>query len=229
MPDETTATDVMTRDLFVGRQREMETLSAALEGALAGRGGMVMLVGEPGIGKTRTAEQFAARAAQHGAQVFWGRCYEEPGAPPFWPWVQALRAYVQAHDTETLRAEMGAGAADIADIVPEVRAHLSDLQPPPHFEDPAQARFRLFDSIGSFLHRAAERQPVVLFLDNLHWADAPSLRLLTFLAPELEASRVLVVGSYRDVELSRQHPLSNTLGELTRLPRFQRAAAWPRS
>jgi DNA-binding CsgD family transcriptional regulator len=82
MPDETTATDVMRRDLFVGRQRELETLWAALEGALAGRGGMVMLVGEPGIGKTRTAQQFAAHAAQRGAPVFWGRCYEEPGAPP---------------------------------------------------------------------------------------------------------------------------------------------------
>jgi predicted ATPase len=222
MPDETGTPHSMTRDLFVGRQREMQALRAALEDSLSGRGGLVMLVGESGIGKTRTAQQFAVHAAQYGVQVLWGRCYEEPGAPPFWPWVQALRAYVQAHDTATLRAEMGAGAADIADIVPEVRVHLSDLQPPPHFEDPAQARFRLFDSIGSFLHRAAERQSVVLFLDNLHWADAPSLRLLTFLAPELEASRVLVVGSYRDVELSRQHPLSNTLGELTRQPRFQR-------
>jgi predicted ATPase len=100
--------------------------------------------------------------------VFWGRCYEEPGAPPFWPWVQALRAFLQAHDTETLRAEMGAGAADIAEIVSEVRERLADLQPPPHFDDPAQARFRLFDSIRSFLQYTAQRHPVVLFLDNLH-------------------------------------------------------------
>jgi predicted ATPase len=129
---------------------------------------------------------------------------------------------VQAHDAETLRAEMGAGAADIAEIVPEVREHLPDLQRPLHFDDPAQARFRLFDSIRSLLQHAAQRRPVVLLLDNLHWADTPSLRLLAFLAPELESGRVLVVGSYRDVELSRQHPLSNTLGELARHPRFDR-------
>ena len=78
MPDETTATDVMTRDLFVGRQREMETLSAALGGALAGHGGMVMLVGEPGIGKTRTAQQFAARAAQHGRRCSGGAVMRSP-------------------------------------------------------------------------------------------------------------------------------------------------------
>jgi DNA-binding CsgD family transcriptional regulator/tetratricopeptide (TPR) repeat protein len=222
MLDYKRASDRMAQGLFVGRQREMETLQAALEGVLAGRGGLVMLVGEPGIGKTRTAQQFSVHAAQRGAQVLWGRCSEEPGAPPFWPWVQPLRAYVQAHDTETLRAEMRAGAADIAEIVPDVRARLADLQSPPHVEDPAQARFRLFDSIRSFLQHAAQRQPIVLFLDNLHWADAPSLRLLAFLASELESSPGLIVGSYRDVELSRQHPLSHTLGELTRQPHFQR-------
>src|SRR3712207_586325 len=99
MPDETGTPDSMTRDLFVGRQREMQALRAALEDSLSGRGGLVMLVGEPGIGKTRTVQQFAVHAAQCGVQVLWGRCHEEPGAPPFWPWAQALRAYVQAHDT----------------------------------------------------------------------------------------------------------------------------------
>ena len=136
--------------------------------------------------------------------------------------MQALRAFVQAHDTAALCAEMGASAANIADTIPEVRERCSDLPPPPRVDDPAQARFRLFDAIRSFLHQAARRHPVVLILDNLHWADTPSLRLLAFLAPELESSQVLVVGSYRDGELSRRHPLSDTLGELTRQPRFQR-------
>jgi predicted ATPase len=222
MFDDTHLADRLAYGLFVGRQREMEMLQLALEAAWAGRGGLVMLVGEPGIGKTRTAQQFAMHAAQHGAQVLWGRCSEEPGAPPFWPWVQAIRTYVQAQETETLRDDLGASAADIAEIVPELRARLADLQPPPHLDEPAQARFRLFDSVGSFLQHAARRQPMMLFLDNLHWADAASLRLLASLAPALETGRVLVVGSYRDVELSRQHPLSNTLGELTRQPRFQR-------
>ena len=94
--------------------------------------------------------------------------------------------------------------------------------PPARFEDPEQARFRLFDSVTTFLHNAAASHPLVLILDNLQWADKPSLLLLEFLALELGRSRLLVVGTYRDVELSRQHPLSETLGELTRERPLQR-------
>jgi class 3 adenylate cyclase/ATP/maltotriose-dependent transcriptional regulator MalT len=208
--------------LFVGRQSEMESLQTALDDALAERGGLVMLVGEPGIGKTRIAEELADHAAKRRAEVLWGRCYEESGAPPFWPWVQAIRSYCRDRDGEMLRAEMGAGIADIADIVPEVRQRLPDVPATARLDDPAQARFRLFDSIASFLRNICHRQPVVLIFDDLHWADAPSLRLLQFLAPEVADSRLLLVGTYRDVELSRQHPLSDALGALARLPRFRR-------
>jgi DNA-binding NarL/FixJ family response regulator len=117
---------------------------------------------------------------------------------------------------------MGAGAADIAVIVPEVRERLPDLLPPRRFEDPEQARFRLFDAVTTFLHTAADSHPLVLILENLHWADKSSLLLLEFLALELGRSRLLVLGTYRDVELSRQHPLSETLGELTRERPLQR-------
>ncbi len=208
--------------LFIGRLSEMGSLRTALDDAFAERGGLVMLVGEPGIGKTRIAEEFARHAAQRHAEVLWGRCYEESGAPPFWPWVQAIRSYCRDRDGEMLRADMSAGAADIADIVPEVRQRLPDVPAPARLDDPAQARFRLFDSIASFLRNICHRQPVVLILDDLHWADAPSLRLLQFLAPEVADSRMLLVGTYRDVELSRQHPLSDALGVLARLPGFRR-------
>jgi class 3 adenylate cyclase/DNA-binding CsgD family transcriptional regulator len=208
--------------LFVGRQPELDALQVALEDVVSGCGRLVMLVGEPGIGKTRTAQELANRAAQKNIQVLWGRCSEESGAPPYWPWVQVIRHYVRDCEAEALRQDMGAGAADIAEIAPDLRERLPDLKPPPRLEDPAQARFRLFDSLTGFLKSAARRRPLMILIDDLHWADASSLRLLQFVAPELADSRLLLVGTYRDVELSRQHPLSDALGALARVPRFER-------
>ena len=213
--------DSLAGGVFVGRQREMGELKACLEDALSGRGRLVTLVGEPGIGKTRTALELATYAGLRQAQVLWGRCYEEQGAPPYWPWVQAIRSYVRDVDPEQLRSEMGAGAADIGQVVSDVRDRLPGLEAPPELE-PEQARFRLFDSITAFLKNAGRRQPLVLVLDDLHWADHPSLLLLEFVARELSNARLLIIGTYRDVELSRQHPLSRSLGELTRERLFQR-------
>ncbi|MEE9234489.1 MAG: AAA family ATPase, partial [Candidatus Acidoferrales bacterium] len=219
--EEAHALDSLAGGVFVGRQQEMGDLKAALEDALSGRGRLVTLVGEPGIGKSRTAQELATYAGLRHAQVLWGRCYEGEGAPPYWPWVQAIRSYVQDRDAEELRSEMGAGAADIAGIVSDVSAKLPGLATPPDLE-PEQARFRLFDSMTAFLKSASRRQPLVLVLDDLHWADHPSLLLLEFVARELAGSRLLVIGTYRDMELSRRHPLSLTLGELNRERLFQR-------
>ena len=209
------ALDSLAGGVFVGRQRETGELKACLEDALSGRGRMVTLVGEPGRGKTRTAQELATYAGLRQAQVLWGRCYEGEGAPPYWPWVQAIRSYVRDVDPEQLRSEMGAGAADIGQVVSDLADRLPGLEAPPQLE-PEQARFRLFDSITDFLKSAGRRQPLVLVLDDLHWADHPSLLLLEFVAKELGNARLMVIGTYRDVELSRQHPLSQSLRELTR-------------
>ena len=123
---------------------------------------------------------------------------------------------------ERLRAELGAGAADIADVVADVRQRLPDMGPRRTIDDPQIARFRLFDSITAFLKNASRTQPLVLVLDDLHWADEGSLRLLEFVARELAGARLLLIGTYRDVELSRRHPLSQTLAELTRERLFER-------
>ena len=203
---------------FVGRKHEMAQLVAGLDDAAAGRGRLVMLAGEPGIGKTRTLQELAAVAEERGARVIWGVSYEEEGTPPFWPWVQALRSYVREVDAETLGSQMGPGAADIAELVPDVRVKLPHLEPPPAPDDPRQARFRLFDSIASFLKSASETQPLVVVLEDLHWSDKPSLVLLEFIAREVARARLMVVGTYRDVELS--HALLQTLAELMRAPRF---------
>jgi class 3 adenylate cyclase len=207
--------DRLAGGVFVGREKEMDELRAGLEDALSGRGRLLMLVGEPGIGKTRTSEEFATYAGLRNAQVLWGRCYEGEGAPAYWPWVQVIRSYVHDREPQALMSEMGPGAADIAQVVSEVRERLPGLPEPPALE-PEQARFRLFDSITTFLKNAGNRQPIVLVLDDLHWADKPSLLLLQFLARELRGARLMVLSTYRDVELRRQHPLSQTLGELAR-------------
>jgi tetratricopeptide (TPR) repeat protein len=205
---------------FIGRKPELDVLRTALAEMLAGRGRTVLLSGEPGIGKTRLATELAADAERQSAQVLLGRCYEGEGAPPFWPWVQIVRAYISTCDTETLRAEMGAGAADIAQAIPEVHDHLPAL-PASSGLDSEQARFRLFDSVTTFLQTAARRQPLVLILDDLHWADTPSLRLLQFVAREIAAVPLLIVGTYRDLRLGRDHPLSQAIGELVRTPGSQ--------
>jgi predicted ATPase len=160
-------------------------------------------------------------AESRGTQVLWGWCYEEAGAPPYWPWVQPLRSYVQQTNPDQLHFQMGVGAADIAEIISEVREKLPSLELPLVLE-PEQARFRLFDSITTFLKNVARSQPLMLVLDGLHWADKPSLLLLQFLARQIEGSCLLMIGYYRDMELSRQHPLSETLAQLSRLPLFQR-------
>jgi predicted ATPase len=138
-------------ELFVGRRHELDALRSALDATRAGQGRLVLLSGEPGIGKTRTAVELGNHALLEGAQVVWGRCHEEAGAPPYWPWAQVVRGIIQAHDDGALRDDLGAGAADIAEVVPGIRDRLTDLETASPARDPAEARFRLFDSFTRFL------------------------------------------------------------------------------
>jgi predicted ATPase len=213
-------TAIPTTANFVGRQRELGTLKSALEDAAAGRGRVVMLAGEPGIGKTRMVEELAAYAASTGSQVLWGRCYEDSGAPPYWPWIEVTRARIREIEAGQLRQDMGTGAANVAEIVPEVRAKLPSLA---NLTDlnPEQARFQLFDAMTSFLVNTSQSQPLVLALEDLHWADTSSLRMLEFLGSRISDSRLMVVGAYRDGEVSPEHPLSQTLGTLSSEPSFR--------
>jgi DNA-binding CsgD family transcriptional regulator len=204
---------------FVGRARELAALTTDLDAAVSGRGRVVLVAGEPGIGKTRLAEELAPRATARGAAVLWGRCWEGAGAPAFWPWVQIVRRYVQvqAGDPTSLRHDLGFGAAEIAQLVPAVHDCVPDLPTPPPLE-PEAARFRLFDSLAGFLRTAAARRPLLLVLDDLHWADASSLALLRFVSRELEGAGPLVVGSYRHTEVVQGHPLLAAVADLTRGP-----------
>ena len=220
-PAATTARRSPRPEPFVGREHELGCLSDALDDALSGRGRLVLVSGEQGIGKTRVAMELAHHAEQAGAHVLWGRCYEREGAPPYWPWVQVIRGYIRrSHDL------VGAGltrhAAVVAELVPELREHLADAPAPPALHEPKQERFRLLDAIASFLVQAACVRPLAIVLDDLHASDAGSLLLLEFVARELEDAQLLVVGTYRDVELTRRHRLVETLAELARESRVER-------
>jgi ATP/maltotriose-dependent transcriptional regulator MalT len=210
-------------EIFVGRRRELEALYAALDAACEGRGRLALLAGEPGIGKSRLALELTAQAAGREAGIAWGRCHEEAGAPAYRPWTQILGAVAATQEIEELRADLGAGGPDIAEIVPELRTRLPDLDPPAAaLSDASETRFRLFGSIVRFLVNSSRRRPLVLILDDLHWADAPTLRLLEFLTQEMAESRLLVIGTYRDTDVSRRHQLSDTLGALIRVPQTTR-------
>ena len=195
---------------FVGHAHALERLRHALESALAGRGRVVLLVGEPGIGKTRTAAELAAEAHRRAALVLVGRAYEGEGAPAFWPWVQILRACLPAD-----APPRGPGVKELGELIRALDGG-ADASGGANAAEAEQARFRLFDSVAAALKRLARRQPLVLVLDDLHWADEASLRLLGFVTRDLADARVLVVATYRDVELRRGHPLGELLGLLAR-------------
>ena len=200
---------------FVGRQREMDILKASLEDVLSGNGRILMLAGEPGIGKTSLVQEFALNAEREGIRALWGRCHEGRGAPPYWPWIDLIRPYIENWDSDELRTELGHGAYAIANIFPEIREKLPYLKPARAPEDPSQARFQSFDAFASFLKNCAKSKPMLLVLDDLQWADTTSLLLMEFLAKELTGALIFIVGIYRITEVDRVHPLSETLGRLS--------------
>ena len=202
---------------MVGRDGELAELLAGIDDATSGRGRLFLLAGDPGIGKSRLADEAAARARDRGITVAWGRCWEAGGAPAYWPWVQALRACVRGVGSEELRSRLGAGAPYLAQVVAEVAEILPDVGPPPPIGAEG-GRFRLFNAVTTFLRNATAGQPLMLVLDDLHAADEPSLLLLRFAVRELGDARVLVVGAYRDIEVDHGHPLAAALGELSREP-----------
>ena len=215
--------DEPPRGVLAGREAELAALVGALDEACAGRGRLVLLAGEPGIGKSRLAEEVAALAQQRGARVLVGRCWEAGGAPAYWPWVQSLRAYVRQADAAALRLQLGGGAGELAQIVPELRELFADLPDMPTADDPG-ARFRLFDAAVEFLRNASASGPLVLVVDDLHAADAASLLLLRFLARELPSMALLVVGAYRDVDPVPGPLLTEALVDLAREPGTVRIA-----
>jgi class 3 adenylate cyclase len=206
---------------FVGRDDVIATLARKLDEARAGKGALVMLVGEPGIGKTRTAEEFGAQARHSGALVLSGRCYDGEWAAPFSPFMEAIRAYAADAPVEELTERLGADAGVLARIVPALRERLPDIAEPPAI--PAEGeRYRLLEAAGDFFARMAVVRPLVLMLDDLHWADKGTIAMLRQVSRLAPQQRLLLVGAYRDVELDRTHPLSEALQALRRETNYER-------
>ena len=215
---------------FVGRDGELRLLSAALDSALSGAGQVVLLAGEPGIGKTRTAQQLERLSRARGALVLWGNCHEWEGAPAYWPWTQALRGWLRDMPADERAALLGAQAAQLAQIVPELHEWLPDLTPlAPNTTDAPDTRFaRLLSATATAIRAAAVRgtesapRGLVIVLDDIHWAGAPSLQLLRYLAQDIRDAPVLLVATYRDAEIQRQQPVATVLADLTREPHCRR-------
>jgi len=212
---------------FVGRDHALSELNAAIVQSLQGRGSLVLISGEPGIGKTRLMAEFAALAQRAGVIALWGNCWEGGEAPVFWPWIQILRAYRRGRDPADVRRELGAAAQarELQAILPELAdGSLNEASTAGGKTAAAsqEARFRLFDAVAGFLRRAAQARPLLLNIDNLHAADGASLQLLRFIAQDLWDARVLVVASYREGDASSDTPLGRLLGELgTSVQRIQ--------
>jgi len=181
----------------------------------------MMVVGEPGIGKTAICEQLRTFVTLRGGKTLVGYCYEEGSLSlPYLAFVEAMRSYVLDRDVKDLRKELGSGATDVARIVSEIREKLKVK--PRTAENPEEDRYRLLQAVTSFLSNAAAVKPMLVILEDLHDADKGTLEMLTYVSRNLERTRLLIVGTYRDVEVDRTHPLSAALAELRRVSTFGR-------
>jgi class 3 adenylate cyclase/Cdc6-like AAA superfamily ATPase len=214
--------DRLARGVFVGRDAELERLRSAFDDAFAGRGSLAMLVGEPGIGKTRTAQELETYARMRGAQVFVGRTHESAGMPAYWPWIEIGNAWA-ANDGEFTGLQIDPTASSqLLRIFPGLAQLAPNIAQPAEIAEPEVAQFRLLDAYTAFIRAVSERAPVMLVIDDLHWADRPSLQLLQHLARSLSRMRVLVIGTFRDTDIVRASALSETLAALNREPGFER-------
>ena len=187
--------------VLVGREVELTELEDALLAAIRGEGGMVLLAGEAGIGKTRLAGEAASRARGLGITVLSGACSESAIAMPYLPFLEALGNYVARVDIGALRGKLGRSAAELGHLFPR-------LGPPPaEAGDPGQAKLRLFDAILQLLEFVAGASGLLLIIDDLHGADASTRELIDYLARRAQGGRVLLLGTYRADELGRKHPL----------------------
>jgi class 3 adenylate cyclase len=193
------------RETFVGRSREVAEIRAGIDSAIAGRGSLFTLAGEPGVGKSRLAQEAAAYARAKGARVVWGRCWEHGGTPAYWPWAQVLRGLSRGTELAQLSSWMGSGAAEIAQIAPELGDQIGGVPelPSASLAQPDKARFRLFDSLNAFLGKATEQNPTLVVFDDLHAADAPSLRLLGAFSRQVGGMSVTAIATYRALELKQ--------------------------
>jgi predicted ATPase/class 3 adenylate cyclase len=205
----------LVRGRLIGRDVEAKQLKLHWERAQQARGHLVLLSGEPGIGKTRIAQELIAHAQQAGSALLRGGCYEYEATTPYLPFVEAFRDWTHWTSAEQLRATLGSTAPEIAKFAPEIESKLGALAPNASLAA-SEERLRLFDNVARFLQTLAAARGLLLFIDDLHWADQGTLALLNYLLRRLRNDRVLLLGAYREVELDRTHPLARALVDWNR-------------
>ena len=205
-----------------GRDAESQALAAAWAKAKDGQRELVLVAGEPGIGKTRLATEAALAAHAEGAVVLLGTCDEDVNLP-YQPFVEALRHYVTHAPDDALEAHGCEHKGELARLVPELARHVADL-PAPQVAEAETERYLLFEAVTGLLSEASKQQPVVLLLDDLHWAGAPELLLLKHILKTSMPFRLLIMGTYRDTDLTRNHPLTAMLADFRRETGVERIA-----
>jgi DNA-binding CsgD family transcriptional regulator len=229
VPGENTS-DIRSRQLgdawtdhFVGRQRELAALQAQLDRTILGQGSVVFLDGEAGIGKTRIVREFERHARDRGAVVLQGTCFEGDWQPAFGPWIEAIGGALRSADSACLLRRLGVAAFPLTQLVPSIHDGLPN-RGSSALLSPDEERFRLFDAVSRLLGALTEIQPAVLILDDLHWADRDSLRLLRYVTREISHARMLLIGMYRDPNAhpSSQVALTETLAIVQRETGYRR-------
>jgi class 3 adenylate cyclase/tetratricopeptide (TPR) repeat protein len=208
------ATDV-AHDVFVGREAELAQLRTHLREALDGRGSVVLVGGEPGVGKTSLVRQLIKEAQQQGAVALFGRCYESEGTVPYSPFVETTEQILELVPPEWVREDLGDAAAEVARMVPALRQRFPDIGEPLDLP-PEQQRRYFFNAITDFITRGSARLPLLLVADDVHWADEATLLLIEHAAAHIKELHILAIGTYRDVELDVSRPLAATLERLLR-------------
>ncbi len=199
---------------FVGRSAELNTLRTLMPSAEGEGQRVALLAGEPGSGKSRLVREFARAAASAGALVLYGAC-DAVVRIPYGPFVEALDHLVRVTETGELREALGTGGGELMRLLPDLPARVGEL-PPPVDADPDTERHRLHTSVAELLSGVSGKRPVLLVLEDVHWADAPTLLLLRHLARVAGDARLLLLATFRDTGADMPEALSETLADLRR-------------
>jgi len=206
---------------FAGREREMAELSSFLRRAAGGRGMIVVIGGEAGVGKTRLTEELMVEARRQGLHVLTGHCHQGEDALPYVPFVEIIESVARSLSPESLILALGDSAPDVAKVMPELHGIVPDIAASPSRSEGPDQRY-ILNSLRTFFERLANRKPLLIVLEDLHWADKASLQLVLHISTHLRVMPVLLVGTYQDTDLERSHELYKVLAGLRRTRVYKR-------